>query len=279
MEQISRRKGARAGVIAANVVFLLLIGVVDYISGFEISFSIFYLIPILIVVRLEGIWPGVAMSVLSAVVWGAVDRISGHQYASVFILYWNSAVRLSFFLLISFMFSKIVRLYERERKMSRTDFLTGIANLRSFYDSVENEMDRARRYGGAFTVSYVDIDNFKYINDSFGHPAGDELLTRVAKTLRDNIRTTDVAGRVGGDEFAVLMPETGGNGVKALLERIQKALEKEIGKRDWPVTFSIGSATFNTPPSSVQEVMAKADDLMYYVKLSGKNNIKHEVFG
>lgn len=115
------------------------------------------------------------------------------------------------------------------------------------------------------------------VNDSFGHQAGDDLLCLVAEIIRRNLRATDLAARFGGDEFAVLLPETGADAARAVVQRLQGQLLGAVRTREWPVTFSIGVVTFNDAPEAVDEMVKRADNLMYAVKQSGKNSIKQEV--
>jgi diguanylate cyclase (GGDEF)-like protein len=141
------------------------------------------------------------------------------------------------------------------------------------------EINRARRYEHPLTVAYIDLDNFKTINDRFGHSMGDNLLRLVADTIKNNIRLIDTVVRMGGDEFAILLPETGPEAAKAITRKIQKINLELMQKNGWPVTFSIGVVTFISPPSTVDEILKRSDNLMYSAKNNGKNTIKYEVSG
>jgi diguanylate cyclase (GGDEF)-like protein len=127
-------------------------------------------------------------------------------------------------------------------------------------------------------LAYIDLDNFKTVNDTYGHLIGDSLLRLVADTIRNNIRTTDVLARLGGDEFVVLLPETDFEQSEIVINKVQTQLLDEMKKNNWPVTFSIGAVTFLTPPESVDEMIKKADNLMYSAKKNGKNTKKREVW-
>jgi diguanylate cyclase (GGDEF)-like protein len=124
----------------------------------------------------------------------------------------------------------------------------------------------------------MDIDNFKFVNDSFGHSAGDSLLRLVAETIRNNIRESDVIARLGGDEFAILMPETGYESARKIITRVQQRLLDVMQKKGWAVTFSQGVITFTIPPNSIDEMVKNADELMYTVKNEGKNSTRYEIF-
>ncbi len=159
-----------------------------------------------------------------------------------------------------------------------TDTLTGLLSRGSFIEQLDAELSRAARYGRAFTLAYVDLDNFKAVNDLEGHDAGDELLRRIADALRSSTRQTDVLGRLGGDEFAAVLPETSGGATGSVLEHLRKQLIRAMTKGGWPVTVSIGAVTFEVPIDTSREALQVADVAMYTVKRSGKDGIHHVVW-
>ncbi len=161
----------------------------------------------------------------------------------------------------------------REQSAARVDFLTGVFNRRGFYEIAESESQRSRRYKRPLSLVYVDIDNFKTVNDSMGHEAGDELLIEVAAIVHSEVRGTDTVGRLGGDEFAVLLPETDQENSRVVVEKLQKQLMHTMRQKSWPVTFSIGLISFQTPPNSIEAMVREADRVMYSVKLRGKNSM------
>jgi diguanylate cyclase (GGDEF)-like protein len=193
-------------------------------------------------------------------------------------------VRLGFFLIISYFTTrlkdsseKLKVALDKEKTLSRTDSLTKILNRRAFTESAETEIYRARRYKHPFTIVFMDLDNFKAVNDTFGHSAGDKLLDLVAQTIKNNMRSSDLIGRLGGDEFSILMPETGFESADISMRRLQLKLLDIMQRNGWPVTFSIGMVTYTTPPDSIEDIIRKADSVMYSVKNNGKNMIAHEV--
>jgi diguanylate cyclase (GGDEF)-like protein len=125
----------------------------------------------------------------------------------------------------------------------------------------------------------LDLDNFKTVNDRFGHSTGDILLRFVAQTLQENIRVTDTVARLGGDEFAILLPETGRNVAEVIMQKIQKINLDIMRRHGWPVTLSIGVVSFTSPPSTVDETLRISDQLMYSAKNNGRNSIQYDVFG
>ncbi|MCL6417261.1 GGDEF domain-containing protein [Aestuariirhabdus sp. Z084] len=129
-----------------------------------------------------------------------------------------------------------------------------------------NELVRSSRYEHILSLAYIDIDNFKLVNDSLGHPAGDQLLIEVASSLKKSLRATDTVARLGGDEFSCLLPETGQEEAKAAFSKASELLIRRMKGRNWSVTFSVGIVTFETMPEDIKEAMKVADELMYSVK-------------
>ena len=190
---------------------------------------------------------------------------------------WNAATGLGFFLVVALLLTKLKKSLTSERELARTDFLTGAANPRAFYELAQMEINRARRYGHPFSVAYFDADNFKTVNDQLGHHVGSQLLIRVVEVVKRNLRTTDVVARLGGDEFAVLLPETGVAEAKAVAQKLREKLSTEMLESGWTVTFSVGLLTCADPPHTADEMIKIADGLMYEVKNGGKDAIRHEV--
>jgi diguanylate cyclase (GGDEF)-like protein len=258
---------------------VLLVGIINHMAGPELSSAIFYLIPIVLVTWFTKRSIGLIFSALSALTWLITDFTSGATYSSSDIPYWNGVARLSSFFILTFILSALKSTLRQEKEISRIDFLTGIRNRRYFIELVNMEIDRAHRYEHPFTMVWIDLDNFKTVNDCFGHSTGDILLRLVARTIQENIRITDTVARLGGDEFAILLPETGRNVAEMIMQRIQKINLDYMRKHGWPVTLSIGVVTFTSPPSTVDETLRIADRLMYTAKNNGKNSIEYEVFG
>ncbi|MHB8770655.1 MAG: GGDEF domain-containing protein [Syntrophales bacterium] len=162
------------------------------------------------------------------------------------------------------------------RRLATTDYLTGIANNRCFFDQGEREIQRARRYGHPLSLLMFDIDLFKKINDTYGHAAGDQVLVSITSRCKNLLRDIDVFGRVGGDEFAILLPETDLAGGKATAERLRLAVaerEIEAGAEVGRVTISIGVSQLAAEDRRVEEMLTRADDAMYAVKRRGGNAV------
>jgi diguanylate cyclase (GGDEF)-like protein len=261
-----------AGLI--SLALLVLIGALDYLLVPTLSLGLFYLIPISIAAWFSGRRIGIGFSLLSGAVAGLEDIFSlqGAQNPLP-ILLWEITSRLAFFLVVALLVAALRGALDRERVLARTDYLTGLANARSFFESASVELDRSRRYQRPISVMYIDLDNFKRINDERGHVAGDEVLRLTGKALRQHLRSTDLLGRLGGDEFAILMPETGLDGAGSAAAKVRTALREELGREGWSLTISVGVLTCEKAPASVEQLIGQVDGLMYAVKRSGKDGI------
>jgi diguanylate cyclase (GGDEF)-like protein len=254
------------------------VGVTDYITGWELSFSIFYLVPVTVVTLAGGLVYGAVISAVAAFVWLAADILSGHSYSHPIIPYWNGVVRLGFFVLHAYLLSNLTAIVRREKKNALTDPLTGAANWRLFRRVAEREMEAARRGKKPITLAYVDVDNFKTINDTLGHDAGDSVLRKAVESILAHTRPSDTLGRLGGDEFALLLPDGRFEDIGPVLRRIRDGLSAEMKQNGWQVTFSIGAVTFNAVPVSAEAMVKSADALMYSVKQTGKDNLAHSTW-
>jgi len=175
--------------------------------------------------------------------------------------------------------SRLKHLLAKEHELARIDPLTTVPNRRAFYEALDKERVRTLRYHRPLTIAYLDIDNFKKVNDSLGHAVGDELLVEVAAGLKSSLRTSDYVGRLGGDEFAVLLPETDASAAKIVLRKLRQRLLEQMTAHSWQATFSIGAATFLDPPDSLDVMIRMADETMYAIKAHGKDNVSVSLVG
>ncbi|MBU0674989.1 MAG: diguanylate cyclase [Proteobacteria bacterium] len=247
----------------------------DIAVGPEISTSIFYIIPIYLEAWYGGRRMAYVISFLSAVAWGYADVTSGSQYSHAWILFWNSGVRLLIFLLIAHFVGGFRQKLKDEEAAADTDVLTGAMNRRAFFERIADEFERARRFHHPVTLAYIDLDNFKTVNDTFGHAKGDQLLQLIVEVIRRNCRKLDLLARIGGDEFTLFFPEADAVAAIGAMEKIRQALLSAMGEHGYPVTFSIGMITSTRAAIDISQIVYMADRLMYEVKKSGKNSIQH----
>jgi len=263
----------------ACLLLVVLAGLLDYHTGYRLSISLFYLVPVLLAAWTIGAKAALAMAAFAMVAWFFADASLRQEGFSNPVVYWNAVMRLGFFAIGGGLLASLRAALDRERSAGRIDHLTGLANVRAFHEDAAAEIARAQRYGHPLTVAYIDLDNFKVVNDLYGHREGDRILRKAAQTIRSALRAHDLVARVGGDEFAALLPETRSGQAKPVFDRLMDRFRQ--GSKDDSalryVTASIGVVTFETPPASVAAMVWAADTLMYKVKHTGKNGCNFEI--
>jgi diguanylate cyclase (GGDEF)-like protein len=253
------------------------LGLIDYLSGFEIAFSVFYFLPIACAAFFAGPRAGTAVVIASAVAWLLADVLGGHTYSSTWVGVWNTMARVISFLVVAAVLTALRRAYEHEKQLARSDSLTEVWNRRYFFELLDVEIGRARRFRRPFTLLHFDIDGFKAVNDRFGHHEGDAVLRSVVEATGKSLRGSDVLARLGGDEFAVLLPETDADAARRVVAKLRGSLSDEMRKHEWPVSFSLGVLTCLDPPATPDEVVRLVDALTYAAKNSGKDTAVFDV--
>ena len=255
-----------------------LFGLFDYLSGPDIAFSVFYLVPLAVLGWVSGrdrVLVGTA-AVLAAQTWLVADLASGGEYERFWVPVWNTATRLAVFLIVVSLLANLRDSGAAAERLARLDHLTGVSNSRTFFEAIEKEIVRSRRTGRPISLAYIDVDDFKAINDTRGHAGGDQVLQHLAAALDASTRAVDVVGRLGGDEFAILLPETTPEDATRAVKAIEVRVSERAQELGFPVTFSLGCVTFMRPPADPDEVIRAADEMMYEAKHGGKNrsNVK-----
>jgi len=261
---------------AALYLALLLVGLVgylDYTTGFEVSLSFLYLVPIALATWYVNSEAGYVVTFVSVLTFILSNWAAGEIYSQEIIRYWNGFTRLVVYVLVIWLLQEFKRALSHERMLSQTDYLTGIANTREFYQQVNSELERTDRSKLPISLAYIDLDGFKQVNDKLGHREGDTLLRTVAQSFQSAIRKTDVVGRLGGDEFGILLPNTDQAGAKCIMRRLHHSFQDQMDRLQMGVTLSAGVISFGSVPASVDEMLHQADTLMYKAKARGKNDI------
>ena len=252
--------------IASGSALAVLLAYLDYTFGLHPALAVFYLAPIALLAWFGGLWPGIIITLFSLSAWFASDIKIQNCYAHPIISCWNTFAKFFFLLIAVLAIAKLKKSLEREKQLSRVDYLTGLANGRYFSEITSSEIERSRRYKHPFSIAHIDLDDFKKINDLYGHSAGDKLLCLVAETIKESIRTTDLVARLGGDEFVVLLPETGYAGAGIVVERIKNSIAGVSKDNNRPVNASIGVVTCIQPPDSLDELLRLVVGFMYMAK-------------
>lgn len=168
---------------------------------------------------------------------------------------------------------------QRLASLANTDPLTKLANRRYLLEQLEREFERARRYTRPMSLVYIDLDGFKAVNDRFGHLFGDDVLQGAAKAMQPVLRTTDLLARIGGDEFAVLMPETtieGAQNAAAKLRRALAAYSEQLGPAVPTLSFCAGISQLRPEDDNIEDILRRADDAQYLAKATGKDHTRTE---
>ncbi len=273
-------RGIRIGPVAATalgVALVAAVGWVDFITGRDVAVTVFYLPGVFVAAWFGGTVSGLVVAGLATTVWLLADRFGGSIDFGPLVPEWNALGLLVLLVVGVAGVAKLKGALRRERALSREDPTTGVANARAFVEAAGREIERSRRSGRPFSLVFADCDDFKVVNDTHGHMAGDAVLRAVAQRIRAAVREVDILARLGGDEFVVLMPETGEEGARAAVERIRAALRGPDAGRV-PVTLSIGLATFSGDWPSLEEALRDADRLMYAAKSAGKDTVRTEAF-
>ena len=264
------------GALASSVAILVAIAALDYVIGYEVHLTALYVIPIFLATWNVGRTAGLILGVASAALSVGGDALAGEHYSSVLVPWVMLLMWVALFTVFVLVLTQLKRALKREQELARIDPLTTVANRRHFVELASAELSRAKRHGRPMTVAYLDLDNFKLVNDRLGHDMGDELLRTVATAMRSRLRVTDSIGRMGGDEFAICLPETGEHAGESVLGELRRQVLEALPEACRFATLSVGAVTFTVPPMSVDVLLRRADQVLYAAKRDGKNQLRVE---
>jgi diguanylate cyclase (GGDEF)-like protein len=258
---------------------VLIVGYVDYITGYEISISVLYVAPVIVAAWYAGTLAGAVISLLACTSWFVANAIAGQPLVHPIIETWNFLVQFGHFLVLAVLASILRKSMSNERQLARTDALTGLFGRRAFEERLEHDLELARRMQSPVTIAYLDLDNFKALNDTYGHAEGDRVLRAVGVVLGEHRRRGDTVARLGGDEFALVLPHTDQRGAEMIIAKLRDSLRKAIELDHWRVSCSMGAVTFQSAPPSLEVALSVADALMYDAKRQGKDAVAFKVVG
>lgn len=245
------------------------IGVIDTITGIHLRLFPLYFVPVALVASTRSRPWAVGASVVGTLVWAMANQDPEWPLTHLA----NACSQFIAFLCVSLLVNYQKVRADDHRKTASIDALTGLLNSRAFYVHAAEQLEKQSYSGTTLTLAYLDVDNFKQVNTALGHLGADEVLKGVATAMTLALRSSDVFARIGGDEFALLLP--GATKVRAaeVLERVRKQVSETTSEHAIPITFSIGAVVFETPADAVSTMMKLSDALMYRVKNSSKDAV------
>jgi diguanylate cyclase (GGDEF)-like protein len=238
-----------------------------------VKLGLFYLVPVLVGTWFAGVGWG-ALFVGVAMVLRLQVELAQQETSTLFVSILNQGSFAVVAGITMFAFRHLQRTQRELHDLAVHDPLTRVLNARSFADRLTTELSRNRRYKRPLSLLYLDIDNFKALNDSRGHQTGDAALRLVADAMRRAVREVDVVGRMGGDEFAVLMPETDGALAQGAAARLAEGIRTAFDGTP-ALSASIGVVSFRDTAATTDEVLRRADQAMYEAKRAGKDRAVH----
>jgi len=241
-------------------------------TGADLRLGILYVVPVLLAASYDGLGWGIAFALATALLrFGVgIDQMPLDTSLQVRIL--NEAAYLTVVGVAIAGLSQLRRTQSQLRLLATHDPLTTVLNARAFASQLAQELGRNRRYGRPLALIYLDLDDFKKVNDAHGHATGDAVLRLVADAMRSAVRQADVVGRLGGDEFGVLMPETDGTLAHAVATRLAGGI-RTVFRGTPSVTASIGVVAVSGTEAGSDELLRKADQAMYEAKRAGKDRV------
>ncbi len=263
--------------LALLILWALLIAWADYATDL-LPFIHYYILPIAFsayfLSRKTALLLAVLVSVLSSAVYYLIIEHLFSAATNKYLLLAQFAMTLILFVVIALVVNRFKQLLMQVKLLANVDSLTKASTRRYFYERCIIELARSYRYKHPVTIAFIDLDNFKEVNDTYGHEKGDQLLVKTASTIMSDLREGDLFGRLGGDEFAIFLPQADTEQAKKTISRLREKLLNEIKPFNTDVTFSIGVVTcVSATLPSFDDLLILADKAMYQIKRTTKDNI------
>lgn len=255
----------------AVIAIVFAISYLHLIAGPLFEFHLFFFIPIIIASWFTS--NSFSYFILGLVIfsWTIGDYLITKETINPLPFAFNAVMHACIIIYLNYLLGYIRQQLIKESQLAREDSLTKILNRRGFYENAETVFSTAHRHQLAVTCIFIDLDEFKSINDTYGHKTGDQLLYETAQIIKANIRKTDIAGRLGGDEFCIILLNVNSNQAMDFSENLRNTLNEKMQQHNWNTTFSMGVVSYDSAPESFQDVIQQADNLMYQVKKNGRN--------
>jgi diguanylate cyclase (GGDEF)-like protein len=261
----------------SNIVFILVsflfVSALDYVTGNEIRLYPLYFLPIAKAAYDFGKKGAILSSVFASIIWVIIQYYSGRVYSSWIIWVINFASQGVVFLIVSMLVARLRDSLVKANSLSLTDSLTGLFNSRALYELANKKLNDCHLNKHSVVMAYIDLDNFKAVNDTLGHDQGDLLLRKVAQLFKNNIRPSDLVARMGGDEFVIFLAEIDSEAATGLLEKVREEIHQIPDFEGLNISASIGAVAYLIAPTDLQQIISQADKHMFSVKKSGKNRV------
>lgn len=248
---------------------ILLLGTFRHATEAEYSLASLAILPVIVLAWGRGLREGLLLALLAAGMWAASDMLADGKFSLSWIPWINGMTRWMTYSLCAYLVAQVRLQFEREHKHATRDTLTNLHNRRAFFEAGAYEVERSKRHAHSLAIAFLDLDNFKQLNDTQGHDVGDLALQTTAQTLKNSLRSSDIVARLGGDEFAIVLPEIGHEEALVLGQKLSEAVNQSLEKFS-PVQASVGIAWFEKAEQEFPAMLKAADTLMYEAKESGK---------
>jgi len=263
--------------LLASLSIIFLLGIIRVQTEAEFAFASLALLPVIAVAWFGGKAYGVFLAFIASIMWLMADITTNQQFSLSWAPWANALTRLATYSLVAFLVAIVRQQLVREREQATHDVLTGLQNRRAFLEKGNAEVVRSKRYSHPLALFFLDLDNFKSLNDTKGHDVGDEALRATARALQKSLRASDQIARLGGDEFAAILPEIDYDSAVETMRKVHTDINNAL-LGFAPVKVSIGVACFEKAEFTFSELLKSADELMYEVKASGKGNMLSKNF-
>ena len=280
MERTLERLFAHNPMIRRLLILLItaVLGMIDLATGYEYSFSVFYLLPVSIAAWYDQFKITVLTIMLSGMTWLIADIHAGHHYYNKFIPLWNAFVRLGFFSIVAFLLIHVRKNWQEMKNLAMKDQLTSLDNSRAL--DIEYRILRKLNFRkqSLFAVGIIDLDGFKAVNDTHGHHRGDEVLLQFSQILKKSCRSSDIVARLGGDEFAIILLDIDETQAYLCDDHLRTLFAESGLNQKYGVDFSMGLAILSELPENLEDATKTADQLMYQSKSLGKSQTTIQSF-
>lgn len=257
---------------------IIFIGYLHFIVGPSFEFHLFFLLPIILACWFTGLFFCCFVFCLTVLSWTLSDYLLAGSNIEPLPFLFNSTIHALILAYITYLLRYIRHLLIRESQLAREDSLTKIPNRRSFYESGEIAFSTGHRQQLPVTIIFIDVDSFKSINDTYGHKIGDKLLFEAAQVMNQHVRKNDVLGRIGGDEFCLILLNVEKEQAHSYATNLKEKLAEKMYQHQWQTTFSMGIVTYRVTPPDFLNTIEQADRLMYEVKINGRNGFSQAYF-